>query len=54
VAKENWIKAGDIIASIGDSGGNTVSGLYFEIRHLGVPLNPLRWCQRLERAKLKV
>lgn len=48
VTKGNWIKRGDTIGSIGDSGGNNVSGLYFEIRHKGVPVNPMLWCQRLE------
>lgn len=39
-----WVEAGDIIASVGDSGGQTQSGLYFEIRKGGKPLNPVRWC----------
>ena len=29
----------------GSSGGGGESGLYFEIRHLGRPLNPLSWAQ---------
>lgn len=39
-----WVEAGDVIASIGDSGGQAQAGLYFEIRKAGKPLNPVRWC----------
>ncbi|MDR1162781.1 MAG: peptidoglycan DD-metalloendopeptidase family protein [Candidatus Accumulibacter sp.] len=34
---------GDVIASVGNSGGNPESGLYFEIRYRGQPLDPLKW-----------
>jgi len=34
------VKAGDIIAGAGNSGGQLESALYFEIRHRGVPLDP--------------
>jgi septal ring factor EnvC (AmiA/AmiB activator) len=37
------VKAGDIIASAGNSGGNEESGLYFEIRHQGRAFDPLNW-----------
>ncbi|MFZ4534850.1 murein hydrolase activator EnvC family protein [Propionivibrio sp.] len=37
------IRAGDTIASVGNSGGNPESGLYFELRHQGQPLDPLKW-----------
>ena len=37
------VTAGDVIASIGNSGGNPESGLYFEIRHQGQAIDPLRW-----------
>lgn len=40
-----WVEAGDIIASIGDSGGQKDPGLYFEIRRKGKPLNPAQWCK---------
>ena len=36
-------KAGDTIASIGNSGGNPDSGLYFELRYQGKPFDPLPW-----------
>ena len=37
------VKAGEAIASVGASGGNEESGLYFELRHQGQPFDPLRW-----------
>ena len=37
------VNAGDPIASVGNSGGNTETGLYFELRHLGQPIDPLKW-----------
>ena len=40
----DWVAAGDVIASTGDSGGQPVSGLYFEIRARGKPVNPALWC----------
>ncbi len=40
-----WVEAGDVIASVGNSGGRTEPGLYFEIRKKGKPQNPTRWCK---------
>ncbi len=40
-----WVEAGDIIASIGNSGGHKTPGVYFEIRRQGKPQNPARWCK---------
>jgi septal ring factor EnvC (AmiA/AmiB activator) len=37
------VAAGEIIATVGASGGNEQSGLYFELRHLGKAFDPLRW-----------
>ncbi len=37
------VKAGEAIASVGNSGGNPETGLYFELRHLGQPVDPLKW-----------
>lgn len=34
---------GETIATVGNSGGNPESGLYFEIRHQGKPLDPQAW-----------
>lgn len=39
------VRAGDTVATTGASGGGSETGLYFEIRHLGRPLNPLSWAQ---------
>ena len=40
------IKAGEVIATAGNSGGNEQSGLYFEMRHQGRALDPLTWMNR--------
>lgn len=40
------VKAGDAIATVGSTGGEQQAGLYFEIRHKGVPSNPADWCRR--------
>ena len=40
----DWVSAGDIIATAGDSGGQPQSGVYFEIRSRGKPVNPAKWC----------
>lgn len=37
------IQGGDAVAAVGNSGGNPDSGLYFELRHEGKPLDPLIW-----------
>ena len=41
----DWVEAGDVIASVGNSGGHRETALYFEIRHNGKPTNPLKWCR---------
>ncbi len=38
------VHAGDLIASVGKSGGYDESALYFAIRHNAKPLNPISWC----------
>lgn len=40
------VRAGDPIATVGNSGGQQQAGLYFEIRHRGVPTDPAQWCRR--------
>ncbi|MDB5814492.1 MAG: Peptidase [Rhodocyclales bacterium] len=37
------VRTGEPIASVGASGGQEESGLYFEIRHRGQPADPSRW-----------
>ncbi|WP_175609529.1 murein hydrolase activator EnvC [Shewanella sp. UCD-KL21] len=39
------VKKGESIALVGSSGGQTESGLYFEIRHKGQAINPARYCR---------
>ncbi|CAG7857543.1 hypothetical protein MCAMS1_02410 [biofilm metagenome] len=43
--KGDWVEAGDAIASVGQSGGRSKPGLYFEIRKNGKPVDPLLWCR---------
>ena len=40
------VKTGDVIATVGNSGGNEQSGLYFELRHQGRAIDPLSWINR--------
>jgi septal ring factor EnvC (AmiA/AmiB activator) len=42
----DWVAPGDVIATVGDSGGQAEPGLYFEIRRGTQPLNPRRWVTR--------
>jgi septal ring factor EnvC (AmiA/AmiB activator) len=37
------LHGGDIVAAVGNSGGNEDSGLYFELRHESKPLDPMKW-----------
>jgi septal ring factor EnvC (AmiA/AmiB activator) len=37
------VKAGEAVATVGSSGGNPESGLYFELRYQGQAFDPLRW-----------
>lgn len=37
------VATGETIATVGATGGNEESGLYFELRHLGIAFDPLRW-----------
>ena len=39
-------RGGDAIATVGNSGGQSQAGLYFEIRRQGVPNDPSVWCRR--------
>lgn len=40
------LRGGDTVATVGNSGGNENSGVYFELRHKGEPLDPLKWIAR--------
>jgi septal ring factor EnvC (AmiA/AmiB activator) len=37
------VQAGEVIALLGQSGGQNRPNLYFEIRHKGKPINPIQW-----------
>ncbi|MDN3652407.1 peptidoglycan DD-metalloendopeptidase family protein [Thalassotalea ponticola] len=39
------VEVGEPIALVGQSGGLNQSGVYFEIRHQGKPVNPSYWCR---------
>lgn len=39
----DWVAPGTLIAHVGDSGGQAVPGLYFEIRKDGRPVDPGEW-----------
>ena len=43
VKEGQLVKAGQKIGEVGNSGGQSKSGLYFEIRRKGVAVNPLGW-----------
>ncbi|MBL0038662.1 MAG: peptidoglycan DD-metalloendopeptidase family protein [Nitrosomonadales bacterium] len=40
------LRGGDTVAAVGNSGGNEDSGVYFELRHRGEPIDPLKWIAR--------
>jgi septal ring factor EnvC (AmiA/AmiB activator) len=37
------VRAGDVVAATGNTGGHDEPGLYFELRRLGQPFDPLSW-----------
>lgn len=41
----DWVEEGEVIATVGRSGGQQKSGLYFEVRVKGQPSNPVKWCR---------
>ena len=45
-AKGDAVEAGEVIATVGDSGSLSGPQLYFEIRHHGKPLDPLKWLKK--------
>ena len=42
----DWVAPGDVIATVGDSGGQAQAGLYFELRRGVQPVNPRQWVTR--------
>ncbi len=47
----DWVQAGEVIATAGDSGGQETSGIYFEIRARGKPVDPEHWCDPRRQRK---
>ena len=41
----DWVLADEAIATVGDSGGQSDTALYFEIRKGAEPINPSHWCK---------
>lgn len=42
----DWVAPGDVIATVGDSGGQPQASLYFEVRQGSRPVNPKTWVSR--------
>jgi septal ring factor EnvC (AmiA/AmiB activator) len=45
-SRGDTVDAGEVIATLGDTGSMTGAKLYFEVRHHGKPLNPLNWLKK--------
>ena len=45
----DWVAPGDVIATVGDSGGQSRASLYFEIRQGTKPIDPRGWITRQPR-----
>lgn len=41
--KGDYVEAGEVVATVGDTGSMIGPKLYFELRHHGKPINPLEW-----------
>lgn len=50
----DWVNSGEVIATSGDSGGQPMPGVYFEIRSRGKPINPRGWCSRKAKHAAKL
>jgi septal ring factor EnvC (AmiA/AmiB activator) len=42
----DWVRPGEAVAQVGDTGGRAEPSLYFEIRENGRPVNPHQWIPR--------
>ena len=48
----DWVDAGDIIGTVGVSGGQRKAGLYFSIRKNGKPVDPIHWCRATKKGRV--
>ncbi|ATI02146.1 MULTISPECIES: murein hydrolase activator EnvC [Cycloclasticus] len=48
----DWVEAGEMIATVGVSGGQQKAGLYFSIRKNGKPVNPIQWCRAVKKGRV--
>ena len=46
----DWVAPGDVIATVGESGGRSRSALYFELRKGAQPVDPRAWITRQPRS----
>ena len=45
-SKGDRVEAGQVVATVGDSGSMIGPNLHFEIRHHGKPIDPLEWFKK--------
>jgi septal ring factor EnvC (AmiA/AmiB activator) len=45
-AKGDTVEAGEVVATVGDSGSMIGPSLHFEVRHHGKPVDPLEWIKK--------
>ncbi len=45
-AKGDFVETSEVIATVGDTGSMTGPKLYFEMRHHGRPMDPLKWIKK--------
>jgi septal ring factor EnvC (AmiA/AmiB activator) len=45
-SKGDSVDTGEVIATVGDTGSMTGAKLYFEVRHHGKPMDPLKWLKK--------
>lgn len=52
-SKGDLVETDEVIATVGDTGSMGGTGLHFEVRHYGKPLDPMEWIlKRLKRSQL--
>jgi septal ring factor EnvC (AmiA/AmiB activator) len=44
-AAGDWVESNEVLALVGDTGGQKEGGVYFEIRHAGQAEDPAPWCK---------